>query len=117
MRTPANLRGSSDPQPVDPEQLRAARLEAARRTPQWEEVAETMFVPRARWLVRADDDTLWTPFRAPVFETGSARIVANDQVPLSYFITPEGDVRFVEKFGGSWSQIVERQTRKSRAAT
>jgi hypothetical protein len=116
VRMPASLRSSSDPQPVDREQLQAARLEAARRTPKWEEVEKTMFVPRARWLVRADDDTLWTPFRA-VFEAGSARIAANDQVPLAYFITREGDLRFVEKFGGTWSQIVERQARKSRAAS
>jgi hypothetical protein len=117
MRTPANLRSSSDPQPVDPEQLRAARLEAARRTPEWEELEETALVRRAPFLVHAADDSLWTPFRAPTFEAGSARVVANDRVPLGYYLTPDGDIQFVEKVAGTWSQVVERQARKSRAAS
>jgi hypothetical protein len=113
MRMPTRLRSSSDAAPADEEQVRAARREQARRNAYWEELEETALVRRAPFLVHAADDSLSTPFQAPVFEAGSARIVANDQVPLGYFITPEGDVRFVERKAGTWSQVVERKARRT----
>jgi hypothetical protein len=57
---PASLRSSSDPQPVDPEQLRAARRETARGNPRWQEVEETSLVRRAMFLVHADTDELFS---------------------------------------------------------
>jgi hypothetical protein len=115
VRMATRIRGSSDAPPVDEEQLRAARREQARRNAYWQELEEAALVRRAPFLVDADTDELWAPFLAPVFETGSARIVANDQVPLAYFVTPEGDVRFVERVGGTWSAIVARRARRERS--
>jgi excisionase family DNA binding protein len=117
MRMPAGLRSPSDEAPVDQEQLRAARREAARANPRWQEVEETSLVRRAMFLVHADTDELWTPYRGSIWNPGSANVIFNADLPMVFYVDSAGDVQFVERIGGTWSAIVERQARKSRAAT
>jgi hypothetical protein len=109
------LRSSSDAPPVEQGQLRAARREAARRNPRWVEVEETSLVRRAMFLVHADEDTLWTGYRGTVWEPGSANVIFNADLPMTFYVDPDGDVRFIERRPGLWSDIVARQARKRRA--
>ena len=92
-------------------ELREARVEAARRIPQWTEVEETLFVRRGPFLVHADDDTLWSVYRGTVWNPSSANVIFNADLPMTFYVDRAGDVRFVEKVGGTWSAIVERRTR------
>jgi hypothetical protein len=100
VKTPTRLRGSSDAPPVDQEQLRAPRREAARANPRWQEVEETSLVRRAMFLVHADDDTLWSHYRGTVWDPGSANVIFNDMLPMWFFVDADGDVVFLERRPG-----------------
>ena len=114
MRTTTRLRSSSDAPPVEQGQLRAARREAARRNPRWVEVEETSLVRRAMFLVHADTDELWTHYRGTVWEAGSANVIFNDSIPMWFFVDADGEVVFLERRPGLWSDIVERMERRKR---
>jgi hypothetical protein len=113
MKMPARLRSSSDEPPVDQEQLRAARRETARANPRWVEVEETSLVRRAMFLVHADDDTLWSFYRGTVWDRGSANVVFNDMLTMWFYVDADGDVVFLERRPGLWSDIVAREARRA----
>lgn len=115
----ASPRSSSDAPPVDQEQLRAARLEAARANAYWQEIESTLLVRRGPFLVRADNDSLRTLHRGTIWNPSSADVVFNDRLSMWFTVDSAGDVVFLEKSNApaTWSEVVERQARKSRAAT
>jgi hypothetical protein len=111
VRTPTRIRGSSEAPAVDQEQLRAARREAARANVRWQEVEETSLVRRAMFLVHADDDTLWSFYRGTIWD-GSANVIFNADLPMWFYVDADGDVVFLERRPGLWSDIVARQARR-----
>ena len=114
MRMLASIRSSSVPQPVDHEQLRAARLGAARANAYWQEIEFTLLVRRGPFLVRADDDSLWTLHRGNIWNPSAADVVFNDRIQMWFTVDAAGDVVFLEKINApaTWSEVVERQARR-----
>jgi hypothetical protein len=97
------------------DQVRAARIRAARKNPAWTEIDDDL-VPRGRgWHVSAESDQIYTRYRGVAFQTGSAAMIC-DRAEIYY--TVDGDDRLVlyEKQHGSWSQLIARQARRKRAA-
>jgi len=101
----------------DDELVAEARVEAARKNPDWVEVEEIDLVARKPWLVHAETDALYTVFRGAIFERGSARPVFNHTVPLAFYLDRTGDLVFLERRPGTWSEIVAKRTRRARAST
>ena len=97
----------------DVDELREARIAAARHNPRWTEIPDDL-VPRGRCLVSAATDEV-LPHRGVVFERGSARLVA-DMAPLVFTVTADGELRFLDRQPGSWSDVVAEQARRERAA-
>ena len=82
-------------------QVRQARIELARRQTNWTEIPETR-------LVR----------RGVVFEPGKAVIgYLPDHVPMTFTVTDDGDLRFLDLQPGTWSEIVERRARSDKLSS
>ena len=81
--------------------IREARVELVRRNPHWTELEETALVPRARLLVHADSDEVFTLYRGVVFGTGAASILFNEQVPMWFYVDRAGEVVFLERRSGT----------------
>ena len=95
------------------EQLRPARLDAARRNPKWTEV-EDDFVSRGRWFVSASTDHIYMPARGVVFAAYSVTVIA-DQAELSFFVDDDGDLRFFERVPGTWTEHLEKRAARELA--
>jgi hypothetical protein len=115
VKVPTRIRSSSDAPPVDQEQLRAARREAARANAYWQELEEPALVRRAMFFVHAADDTIWSFYRGTVWDPGSANVVFNDRLPMWFYVDAHGDVVFLERRPGLWSDIVARQAQRRTA--
>ena len=98
--------------PLD--EVRAKRLENARKTRNWTEIPQTSLVPRGRhYLVHAETDELFTLRGGEVFEPGKASIgYIGDGWEMHYFVDQAGEVVFLERQPGLWSDIVARQARR-----
>ena len=99
-------------QPTEPEDVRElgeARIAAARRHNRWTEVPYDL-VPRGPYLVSASTDEIFLPHRGVVFESRSAKLIA-DMAPLVFTVTDDGEILFVDRQPGSWSAVVEQQQR------
>ena len=97
------------------EQVRPARLEVARRNPKWIEI-ENDLVPRARgWLVSAKTDAIYTPVRGVVFAAHSVNVIA-DQAELAYYVDRDGELHFLERIPGTWTNTSSEKRRSSVAA-
>ena len=95
------------------EALRPKRLEIARSNPKWTEV-EDDFVPRGRgWLVSAGTDLVYQPARGVIFASHSTNVIS-DQTEFSYYVDGDGDLVFLERLPGTWSEYVERRERRGR---
>ena len=100
--------------------LQDARVAAARRNTSWTEI-EADLVPRdnGRVLVSASTDAAYTPARGALFETASAKLVA-DWTPYSFCVI-DGELVVLERMPQTWSQIIERrargEARRSRTAS
>lgn len=92
--------------------IRAARVAAARRLG-WEELPETRLIPRGPrgWLVDAETDAVYVPYRGATFERGSARLVAIPTT-LSYYVDDDGSPVVLERQPQTWSQIFAGQVRR-----
>jgi hypothetical protein len=66
------------------------------------------------FLVHADTDELWTPYRGSIWNPGSANVIFNDSLPMWFYVDANGDVVFLERRPGLWSDIVARQARQGR---
>lgn len=108
----AFLKASSDERP-DEDAIAARRVEVARRNSHWAELCETDLVRRARYLVHAETDELFTPHRGYVFATGSSTLIA-DRFPMFWYVDRDGELVFLERVQGTWSAIVERRAKRGR---
>jgi hypothetical protein len=98
---------------VTADELRDARIAAARKHPAWTEIQNDL-VPRGRgWLVSAGTDEIFAAHRGVVFDTGKVSILA-DHVPLVFYVDDAGDLVFLERVSNpaTWLQYVERRERK-----
>ena len=95
------------------EALRPKRLEIARNISRWTKV-EDDFVPRGRgWLVSAGTDAVYEKARGVIFQPYSVNVIA-DHTELSYYVDGDGDLVFLERLPGTWSEYVERRERRGR---
>lgn len=93
--------------------MREARIAAARRNPRFTEIPDDL-VTRGRCLVSAATDEVYLPHRGAVFERSSAGLVA-DMAELVFTVNAEGELRFLDRRPGTWSDVVERQAKRDRA--
>src|SRR5262245_15985792 len=93
--------------------VKEARLEVAKSSSEWRELEVTALVRRWPYLVHADSYELFAPYRGVVWATRSSSPIA-DKTPLHYFIDREGEVIFLERKPGTWSEIVEKRERRKR---
>lgn len=99
--------------PAIEEEVRQARLVAARRSSMWTEI-EDDFVPRGRGLlVSASTDHVYAPVRGVVFVTASVTIIA-DQSPLYFVVGDDGELAFYERQPQTWTEMLERQAERDR---
>ena len=105
------LKASSDERP-DADAIRERRIEIARRHTGWTELREADLVPRPRaYLVHADKDWIFTRVSGTVFAMGSATVVAEH--PAYYFyVGQDGELVFLERQPGTWSELVEKRERR-----
>jgi hypothetical protein len=98
------------------DELRAARVDAARRCQSWTEI-DGPLVPRGpawlRWFVHAESDRIYTPYVGTAFESGTATIVS-DRAKIVF--TVEGDkVTAYEAVTnpGTWTEHVRRKAMRT----
>jgi hypothetical protein len=99
------------------EEVRAARIEVARRN--WTEIdpPERLFRRGFGWLVDDETDYVFIPRRGTTFETGRASLMTGEGLDLWFFIDRDsGDVVPLERLGTeTWSEIVAKRARKQAA--
>ena len=93
------------------EHVRAARLEAARRTSRWTELEAVDLVRRGRVFVAASDDSVYLRHRGVTFESGKAAPIA-DQAPLHFTVDQGGNLTFYEKQSATWTELVARKAKR-----
>jgi hypothetical protein len=94
--------------------VRPARLEVARRNAKWTEIANDL-VPRARgWLVSAETDAIYRGHAGVVFAPYSVTVVA-DQAELYYYVDRDGDLQFLERIPGTWTEHLEKRAARELA--
>jgi hypothetical protein len=102
------MRSASDDRPAEDE-IRDRRVEVARRNSKWTEIEEpSALVRRGRlYIVHADTDEVFKPYRGVVFATGSATVIA-DQTALYFYVRDE-ELTFLELEPGTWSDRVAKR--------
>lgn len=116
MRTPARLRSSSNATPVDREQqLREARVQAARRNNRWQELDPVDLVERlgGRIVVSAETDRCFQSYRGALWQSGTATAIP-DFSPLFYVVHDGDRLEFFEQMPDTWTARVERTERRKR---
>jgi hypothetical protein len=95
--------------------VRPERLKIARRNPKWTEI-ENDLVPRnrARWLVSASTDAMYTPVRGMVFQPYSVNVIA-EIAPLHYYVDDDGELHFFERLPETWTGHLEKKAARERA--
>lgn len=93
------------------EQVRRARLEFARRHNRRTEVEEVDLVRRGRVLVSATTDRIYRPVQGVVFAPNSATAIA-DHSELSFYVTSAGELVFLERKSGTWSDVIAKRARR-----
>ena len=110
MRLISALGLSSEQKPSEGE-IRRARVARARQHQCFTEIPAGRLVPRYRfWLVDAETDECFAPYRGGVFHTGTASILA-DQAYLHFYVDEAGEPRFLERHHKPWSEIYARRAR------
>jgi hypothetical protein len=103
---------------VDEDELRVARLVAARRCQVWTEL-DGPLIRRGPFWVDAESDRLYMPFRGAVWRPGAASIEYAGTLPLA-FVVHRDELTLYEcvTSPATWSEHVERQAkRKARASS
>lgn len=99
------------------EHLRAARLDAVRRNRRWTELAETSLVRRGPFLVSAETDEMFMLRRGVIFEPGKASIgYVSEDTELHYYVDQAGEIVFLERQPGTWSEVFEKRARRAAGA-
>ncbi len=94
------------------EEVRRARIVAARRQERWTELEEVDLVRRGRVLVSATTDEMFQSYRGAAFAPGSASIMA-DHATL-YFYVRDHELVFLERLPRTWTEELERQAARER---
>jgi hypothetical protein len=104
------LAGSVDDARPSEDEARARRVEVARRS-HWVEIEEpSVLVRRGRsFLVHADTDAVYSPHRGVVFAPGAITVIADYNSSLHYFVRDDGELVFLERQPGTWSDRVARR--------
>ena len=104
------------------QQLRDARLKAARSQANWTEITPPeRLVPRGPakygWLVDAASDKLWRVTWGTVFAPGTAAVAAT-HTAVTYYVSADGDVVPLEEAQplSTWSEVVRRRPDLVRAS-
>lgn len=110
-------RRAVDPQTAPPEndsaappttKLEAQRIRSARVNAAWTELDPSMLVRRGRrFLVHADTDQVYTPYTGAVWNKLGGIDFAHMH-PL-YYVVDGGQIRLLEKYSRTWSDIVRTQ--------
>jgi hypothetical protein len=85
------------------------RADTARRCPTWTELDPADLVKRGRFLVSAATDDAYTPYLGHVWYRDHDRIEFGHYAPLFFTVDQHGDVRVLERYGLTWSQIIASQ--------
>lgn len=95
------------------QELRDARLKAARANPAWTELDPVDLVPRPHGvLVSADTDWAYTHHPGTVWERGSTNLIA-DFAGLYFCEDDTGAPMFLERMPATWSMQVAAQARQA----
>lgn len=89
--------------------LLAARIGAARSAQGWQELEAVDLVSRGPFLVSAETDAVFTPYRGVVYQTGSASVIAT-HTRLHFYVDVDG-LHFLEAGTETWSEIFARRER------
>jgi hypothetical protein len=110
------LIGRAEPEPNEDEaRLRALRVESARRNAtHWTEILEVDLARRGRFLVHAETDAIYRPYRGVIFARDEARPSFNENVSMEFYVSKDG-VAFLERVPGTWSEHVARRARRAAA--
>ena len=99
---------SVDALPTEDE-VRDRRVEVARRNSKWTEIEEpSALVRRGRLLVHADSDEVFKPYTGVVFASGETTVIA-DYTALHFYVRDNGELTFLEREPGTWSDRVARR--------
>lgn len=116
MRLTTIGRAASRETPED--ELRAARVEVARRA--WEEIApaERLVARGPGWLVDSETDRIFVRRRGVTFDPGRASIFSGDGAELWFFVDRDGSPVVLERVlsPANWSEHCERRERRLRVA-
>jgi hypothetical protein len=116
MRLPTII-GRSAESDAGMDELRAARVEIARRN--WTEIdpAERLRPRGMGWLVDSESDYIFVLRRGTTFEPGRANLLSGEGFALWFFVDRDGDVVVLERVvsPSTWSEVVERRARRSAA--
>ena len=93
------------------EALRTKRLEVARRNSMWTEIEDDLVSRGRGWLVSASTDAIYQRVRGVVFASHSVTVIA-DYSPLHYYVDDQGEIHFLERLPGTWTEYVERRERR-----
>ena len=111
MRLVSAILGVSSEQRPSEAEIRRARVARARQHQRFTEIPAGRLVPRHRfWLVDAETDECFVPYRGGVFHAGTASILA-DQAYLHFYVDEAGEPRFVERQPKTWSEIYAKRAR------
>jgi hypothetical protein len=96
-------------------EVRAARIDLARRN--WREIdpPERLVARGFGWLVDSETDYIFVRRRGTTFEPGRAAIMSGEGFDLWFFLDAAGDVVPLERVPSpkTWSEHVERQARRA----
>jgi hypothetical protein len=99
------------------EEVRTARVEAARRT-NWKELEEGHLVRRGPfdWLVHEPSDEVFVIKRGSVFAQGRATIdfVSPDDPSVAFYVTARDEIVLLERLNTprTWTEHVERREQR-----
>lgn len=101
---------------ADVEKLRRLRVETARRVEAWREVAATDFVQRPPYLVEAESDWVFVPFKGTIYATGEAKPTYHERTALLFVVGENDELTFFERTANpqTWSQHVARRAHRAR---
>jgi hypothetical protein len=102
------------------EELRAARVEVARRN--WREIApaERLVARGLGWLVDAETDFIFVRRGGTTFEPERASLLSGEGADLWFFVDRDGDPVVLERVTSpaTWSEhVARREQRRLRAAS
>jgi hypothetical protein len=89
--------------------VRVGRIAAARAQPTWTELdPEGLVLRPPGYFVQVETDDFFSAARGTIFESSSANPIATE-ARLFFFVDSAGEITFLEKQPGCWSDVVARR--------